>query len=110
VRASMGSLFAVPLAPAPPPGLRRVALDAGAELTLAEVDLTGPTCLVLGAEREGLSAEAVAGADVACQIPQTDAIDSLNVAMAATIALYEVARQRALAGISARPGSATRSR
>jgi TrmH family RNA methyltransferase len=93
VRASMGALFRVPLAASAPAGLRRVALDAHAALPLAEVDLTGPVCLVLGGERSGLPAGAAA--DVVCRIPQTDAVDSLNVAMAATVALYEVARQRA---------------
>jgi TrmH family RNA methyltransferase len=96
VRASMGALFRVPLAHAAPAGLRRVALDAHAAATLADVDLTAAVCLVLGGERAGLPADAAA--DVVCRIPQSDAVDSLNVAMAATVALYEVARQRRAAG------------
>jgi RNA methyltransferase, TrmH family len=103
VRASMGALFRMPVATMLAAGPRRVALDAHAEIALADVDLTGPVCLVLGGERSGLPADAAA--DVVCRIPQTDAVDSLNVAMAATVALYEVARQRGAAGrVSASAG------
>jgi TrmH family RNA methyltransferase len=90
VRASMGSLFARPPARAPLHDLagRRVALDARGERTLAETDLSPPLVLCLGAERAGLPAGLRAGA---VRIPV--ASDSLNVAMAATVALYEAARR-----------------
>jgi RNA methyltransferase, TrmH family len=86
VRASMGSLFARPPARA---GLEElhgtlVALDAGGKRTLAEADLTPPVVLCLGAERDGLPASLAADA---VRIPVAG--DSLNVAMAATIALHE---------------------
>jgi TrmH family RNA methyltransferase len=96
VRASMGALFSVPIVDAAPPGLR-VALDARAETELDAVDLRGPVTFLLGAERSGLSDQLRATADVACRIPQEAAADSINVAMAATIALYETRRQRAAA-------------
>ena len=90
VRASMGSLFARPPARAALDELEgtRVALDAHGERTLAELELSAPTVLCLGAEREGLPDELRAEA---VRIPVAG--DSLNVAMAATIALYEAARR-----------------
>src|SRR5262249_16287366 len=92
VRASMGALFSVPVArvrdPAELPG-RRVALVARSGLPLDQ--LTGPCTLVVGAEREGLpDALGAACAEVA-HIPTAHA-DSLNAAMAATVALYQVTR------------------
>jgi TrmH family RNA methyltransferase len=90
VRASMGAIFAVPVArvasvaqlPAP-----RVALVAG-----GDEDLRGPGTgtLVVGAEREGLPEEVVAACDETASIPIAG--DSLNAAMAATIGLYEWTR------------------
>jgi TrmH family RNA methyltransferase len=93
VRASMGSLFARPPARADDPvGLpgTLVPLDARAESTLSEASLEPPLVLCLGAERAGLPDELTAAA---VRIPV--ATDSLNVAMAATVALYEVARRMA---------------
>jgi TrmH family RNA methyltransferase len=92
VRASMGSLFARPPArgePADLPG-RLVPLDASADSTLHEARLDPPVVLCLGAERAGLPDELAAEA---VRIPV--ATDSLNVAMAATVALYEVAHNMA---------------
>jgi TrmH family RNA methyltransferase len=89
VRASMGALFEVPLArvrdPAELPG-RRIALVAhgGEPLTAAKGDVT----LVVGAEREGLPDEVVVACDEVATI--TVAAESLNAAMAATVALYEM--------------------
>jgi TrmH family RNA methyltransferase len=91
VRASMGALFSVPVTAEPPPGLR-VALTAGGDAELAELDLRGPVTFLVGAERTGVPV-AVAY-DVTARIPQAAAIDSLNAAMAGTVALYEARRQR----------------
>jgi TrmH family RNA methyltransferase len=94
VRASMGSIFAVPLARATPgelPGTT-VALDAAADRPLAEVALEGDITLLVGAERTGLPGEVLAAADVVARIPI--ATHSLNAAMAATVALYELTRMR----------------
>jgi tRNA (guanosine-2'-O-)-methyltransferase len=60
---------------------------------LHEVDLTGAVCLAVGHEDRGLSAAVLGGADVVAFIPQLGRIGSLNVATAASIALYEVRRQ-----------------
>jgi RNA methyltransferase, TrmH family len=95
VRASMGAIFAVPLARvkdvAQLPG-RKIALLAGEGRPLRELDSEDVTLLV-GAEREGLPAEVVAAADETAQIPIRT--HSLNAAMAATVALYEVTRMAA---------------
>jgi TrmH family RNA methyltransferase len=85
VRASMGSIFTRAPARATLDQLdgQKVALDANAELELREVELTTPVVLVMGSERGALPE----GVD-AVRIPVH--ADSLNVAMAATVALYEV--------------------
>jgi RNA methyltransferase, TrmH family len=97
VRASMGSIFARPPARATFGALdgHRLALDSGSEEALGEVPLRdGPVVLCLGAEREGLPAEVLAAADAVARIPlRPGGPDSLNVAMAATVALYEVERR-----------------
>jgi TrmH family RNA methyltransferase len=92
VRASMGAVFTVPLArvatidqlPAP-----TVALDADAGDLLDTLALHRVT-LLIGAERDGLPEDVIAHADHAARIPI--ATHSLNAAMAATVALYEVSR------------------
>jgi TrmH family RNA methyltransferase len=89
VRASMGALFSVPVARvrdvAQLPG-RRIALVARAGEPLRRLD--GEVTVVVGAEREGLPDAVVAACDDVAHIPIAHA-DSLNAAMAATIALYE---------------------
>jgi TrmH family RNA methyltransferase len=89
VRASMGALFEVPLARVRDPGElpgRRIALVAhgGEPLTALDDDVT----LVVGAERDGLPDAVVAACDATATIPV--ASESLNAAMAATVALYEL--------------------
>ena len=93
VRASMGAVFAVPLARVAAvdelPGTRiALVADAGARLT--EVAHDGSASLLIGSEREGLPETVVEQADVIAHIPID--IHSLNAAMAATIALYEATR------------------
>lgn len=94
VRASMGALFAVPLARygdvAELPGTT-VALDAHADEPIAALATDdAPLTLLVGAERTGLPADVLAECDRVVRIPI--ASESLNAAMAATVALYEVAR------------------
>jgi RNA methyltransferase, TrmH family len=93
VRASMGSIFVRPPARAALNELdgQRVALSATAERELRDVDVTRPVVLVLGSERGALPE----GLD-AVRIPVH--ADSLNVAMAASVALYEVANRMAADG------------
>jgi TrmH family RNA methyltransferase len=100
VRASMGALFDVPVArvrdPADLPG-RRIALAAREGRPLEEVVAGGSSSadvtILVGAEREGLPDEIVAACDEVAHIPI--ASESLNAAMAATVALYECNRRMA---------------
>jgi len=90
VRASMGALFRVPLLAfddAPKPWTALVA-HGGASLG----DATGET-LVLGAEREGISDEVLERRDERVTIPLATGAESLNVAAAGAIALYERSRR-----------------
>jgi RNA methyltransferase, TrmH family len=98
VRASMGSIFERPPARAALEHLEghKVALDANAERQLRDVDVTAPVVLVLGSERGDLPQGAEAAGLQAVRIPVH--ADSLNVAMAATVALYEVANRMAADG------------
>lgn len=92
VRASVGAIFRVPIGRFDEAPHRKIALDAHEGTPLPELDLTPPVTFVLGAEREGLPD--LADADVAT-IPQPGEAESLNVAMAGAIALYELSRRRA---------------
>jgi RNA methyltransferase, TrmH family len=102
VRASMGSLFARPPARAAFDELAgtRVALAGGASTPLGELPaLEPPVVLCLGAKREGLPEAVREGADSVVRIPLRDGgPESLNVAMAATVALYEAANRMARHG------------
>ena len=68
--------------------------DGDAEQAPWEVDLTGPTVLVLGGEGKGLRPRVAAGCDGLIALPQAGKIDSLNVSAAATALLFEAVRQR----------------
>jgi TrmH family RNA methyltransferase len=98
VRASMGSVFARPPARAGFEDLSgtTIALERGAGVPLAGLAAEPPVVLCLGAERAGLPAAIVAGAAAVAHIPlRPGGPDSLNVAMAATVALYERNRMAA---------------
>jgi TrmH family RNA methyltransferase len=90
LRASAGSIWRVPLGNWDDIVGRRVALAAHGGVALGEVDLAGPVTFLLGAEREGLPADTPR--DVDATIPLAGA-ESLNVAAAGAIALYERLRQ-----------------
>ena len=94
LRASAGAIFRVPLARFEDAAGPRIGLTARGGRPLPELDLSGDATFVLGAEREGLSAEIAASCDELATIPQAAAAESLNVAMAGTIALYELSRRR----------------
>ncbi|TBH17439.1 tRNA (guanosine(18)-2'-O)-methyltransferase TrmH [Thermus thermamylovorans] len=68
-----------------------------------EVDYTGPTALLLGAEKWGVSEEALALADGAIQVPMFGMVQSLNVSVAAAVILFEAQRQRLKAGLYEKP-------
>jgi TrmH family RNA methyltransferase len=92
VRASMGSLFRVPVSGFDEPSGRRVALVPSGGTALPELRPAGEVVLVLGAERDGLPAEVLERCEERASIPQPGGGDSLNVAIAGAIALYELAR------------------
>lgn len=109
VRASTGSLFAVPvvraashhsvldwLAAVRSAGVpaRLAGTDEHGDTTIFRYDLTGPTVLVVGNETTGLSAAWRQACDHLLRIPMTGAASSLNAATAAAIMLYERLRQR----------------
>ena len=94
LRASAGSIFRVPLAPFEAAPGRRVALLAHGGGPLVDVPRDGRTLLVVGAEREGLPAEVLEECEERATIPLPGRAESLNVAMAGTVALYELSRAR----------------
>ena len=94
LRASAGAIFRVPIGRFDEAPGRRIALVAHGGRLLSEVELDPGACFVLGAEREGLPAEVAAGCDEQATISLADGAESLNVAAAGSIALYEWARRR----------------
>jgi RNA methyltransferase, TrmH family len=89
LRASAGALFRVPIAAV---SGGRIGLVAHGGRPLADVDLGEGTVFMLGAERGGLSPEAQRMCDELVTIPTPGAAESLNVAAAGAIALYEWSR------------------
>jgi TrmH family RNA methyltransferase len=106
VRASTGSLFTLPVVHVPAAGdvltwlrgqrddLRIVGTDEAASTTVDRLDLRGPTVVVVGNETSGMSAVWRAACTAVASIPIGGAASSLNAASAATVVLYEAARQR----------------
>lgn len=104
LRASAGSVFAIPVvvdpdAPAVVTRLRdagcqvlATTLDAELDLDAAEPLLTSPSAWLFGPEAHGLSADVAALADHRVRIPMSGSVESLNVAAAAAICLYQSAR------------------
>jgi TrmH family RNA methyltransferase len=113
VRAAAGALFRVrvvetgdPLALLRAWRLGSVGLVVRGAEPLAAADLSAPLALVVGGEARGLSLELLGGLDDRRSIPMPGRAESLNVAMAATVALFEAVRQRTLpAGAAAGPGA-----
>ncbi|MEU7908117.1 TrmH family RNA methyltransferase [Actinoplanes sp. NPDC049118] len=113
VRASTGSLFALPVVRVPSHvevldwvkvvrtdgvPVQIVGADEHGPVEIAEHDLTGPTVLAIGNETHGLSAAWRDACDETVRIPITGAASSLNAASAGSVALYEAARQRRIPG------------
>jgi RNA methyltransferase, TrmH family len=92
VRASAGAIFRVPLCGFDEAEGMRVALVPRGGAPLADAELPRAVVFLLGAEREGLPGEFVAQSHKVT-IEQPGAAESLNVAMAGTIALYEASRR-----------------
>ena len=79
-------------------GVTTVCADLRAERAHTEIDWTRPAALLLGAEACGLTTAEMAAADQALRIPMRAPVESLNVAVAAAIVLYDAARQRKVGG------------
>ena len=102
VRATMGSLFAVPLVKATPADFLRWKKDSGARLVATHlagaVDYrtidyrSKPVILMMGNEQSGLPDELAGAADALARIPQVGRADSLNLAVATGVMLFEVRR------------------
>jgi len=74
--------------------IRIVGTADDATQTLYEIDLTGPTALVLGAEGSGMRQLTSRTCDVLVRLPMRGAVESLNVSVASAVCLYEAVRQR----------------
>jgi TrmH family RNA methyltransferase len=94
LRASAGAVFRVPLAGFDEPDGKRIALISEGGQPLSELDTGVPVSYVLGAEREGLPEDVIAACDESATIPLAPGAESLNVAIAGAIALYEHRRGR----------------
>jgi tRNA G18 (ribose-2'-O)-methylase SpoU len=109
ISASRGSLFALPVVRLAGPrelevwletthssggNLLALAMDEDAEVDVWQADLTGPTVLLLGNEKWGLSAALKELSTFTARIPMNGSASSLNVSAAGSIALYEAKRQR----------------
>jgi len=103
VRASAGSLFRVPvvsvamdaaMAELKARGLRLVATSSHKGTALDEAKLTGGVALCIGSEGAGLSRAVLSKMDEVVAIPHSPRVESLNAGVAASIVLYEAARQR----------------
>jgi TrmH family RNA methyltransferase len=108
LRGSMGSAFRVPLWTGASleealrwcagRGIRTISAGTGASTDHTEIDWTIPRAVVVGPEAGGLSDEELRAADETVRIPMREPVESLNVAVALAVILYEAARQRAGGG------------
>lgn len=118
VRASTGSCFVLPAVQVPAPrdvlawlaagrarglDVQVVGTDESGPVPVDAVDLRGPTVVVVGNEASGLSAGWRQACDPLLAIPIGGGASSLNAAAAATVVLYEAARQRGFPGAAGRP-------
>jgi TrmH family RNA methyltransferase len=104
LRGSMGSAFRLPLWTGArfedaldwcrERGIQTVGASLSAEATHTEIDWTLPRAVIVGPEAGGLSASEAADADEQLRIPMRETVESLNVAVALAVVLYEAARQR----------------
>ena len=103
IRASLGTIFTVPVAAGSGAAVREHLDTAGIRIVAAwvegsvpytEADLTGPVALVLGSEADGLTGAWAGEGVTAVRLPMLGVADSLNVSIAAAVLLYEARRQR----------------
>jgi TrmH family RNA methyltransferase len=107
VRASVGTLFTLPLSVVTVPalvgwaranGIRLVVTTPATDELYFDADVSGPVAVVMGSEKNGITEPMRAAADVLVRIPMSDAIDSINVGVATGIVLFDVIRARRQAG------------
>ncbi|MGW5238303.1 TrmH family RNA methyltransferase [Monashia sp. NPDC004114] len=117
VRASKGTVFAVPVASGTTAealdwlrahDVRLIVTTPETDLLHTDVDLTGRVAVAVGAEKHGADATLLAAADQLVRIPMHGKANSLNVAASAAIVLYEAVRQRNLAGRVSAPSHESR--
>lgn len=103
VRASVGTLFTVPVIEVRSEDaiawfkkhqIQIVATSPEGASSFTQTDLSGPVAIAVGTEQVGLSKRWLEAADITVSIPMKGIADSLNVAAATTLLLYEVLRQR----------------
>jgi RNA methyltransferase, TrmH family len=103
IRASIGTVFSVPLATAATPdvltwligrGMRVIAASLDGDIEYTAADYSGGVAIALGSEAYGLSAAWVEQADASVRIPMLGVADSLNVSSTAAVLFYEALRQR----------------
>ena len=102
----MGSTFRLPLHVDPDAvrvcqelrhnSIRIVATAMRDGTPMNDLDLRGPTALLLGSEGRGLDPDVIQTADARITIPMQAPVESLNVAVAAGVLIYEARRQRSL--------------
>ncbi|HRJ07378.1 MAG TPA: RNA methyltransferase [Prosthecobacter sp.] len=104
LRSAMGAAFRMPLAAAEggdltlPPGMKVAAATGEGDMDYCEFDWRVPVLLLLGNEGQGLRPELLARCDARLRIPMARGVESLNVAAAGAVILFEAARQRRQAG------------
>jgi len=103
IRSSQGLVFALPVFITSwsqcrkflnSAGIQTVAATPHADTPIWEVDLAGPTAILLGSEKDGLSPEILNAINTRALIPMQGSADSLNVSASAAICLFEASRQR----------------
>ncbi len=103
VRASAGSVFRLPIANSKlaeaiqtlkAGGIRRLATSSHKGVPLKDADLAGPLAIFIGSEGAGIPRDLVRNMDEFIAIPHSPQVESLNAGVAASIVLYELARQR----------------
>ena len=106
VKASAGALHSLPICKVEnlqnalqylrDSGLRIVAATEHTDRNYTEVDMTVPTCIVMGSEEKGIYEENLKLCTDKVRLPMTNTIESLNVSVAAGVFIYEAIRQRGL--------------
>ena len=104
IKASAGALYSLPICKVEnlqnaltylqQSGLRLVAATEHTDRNYTEVDMTVPTCIVMGSEEKGIYEENLKLCTDQVRLPMTGVIESLNVSVAAGVFIYEAVRQR----------------